>query len=176
MQVFITERETGALVNAIITTITIEELPSMQEGWYFNFAKQVRLLKGWSSYALKLENSAGIQGCLIFQLRPSPNNAAPAACYMPFIEVAPHNYGASKQYERVAGCLIAYAYWLSLELGETYNKGILFFEVGEEDPANEEKLIALYEQKYYARRWSNNLLFIDTVGGKALLETYLWNS
>ena len=51
---------------------------------------------------------------------------SPHQVYMAFVEVAPHNRGDEKKYERVAGCLIAFA------CRQSFIKGYLrklFFDV-----------------------------------------------
>lgn len=60
---------------------------------------------------------------------------------MAYIEVAPHNRGIDKKYDLVAGCLIAYACRLSFIHGKDAYKGWLAFDVQEEDPKEEKKLM-----------------------------------
>lgn len=176
MEVNILEVATGAWVEAVILEINTAALPSMQEGWHFNFAKQLQGLKNCSTYGLFLVGEEQLQGCLAFQLQPQ-GDAEPALPFMPLLEVAPHNFGKKKTYKQVAGCLLAYAYVLSSTMGQAYNKGVLAFEVGEKNPAHEIRLMSLYCQKYGAKRWGDsNLLFITKEAGKKLIETYLVHS
>lgn len=176
MEVNILEVATGAWVEAVITTIATPALPSMQEGWHFNFARELRGLKNCSTYGLTIKGEEQLQGCMAFQLQPQ-GATEPALPFMPLLEVAPHNFGKNKAYQLVAGCLLAYAYVLSSQKGQAYNQGILAFEVGEKNPAHEIRLMSLYCQKYGAKRWGeSNLLFITKEAGKQLIETYLVHS
>ena len=55
---------------------------------------------------------------------------------MALLEVAPHNKGNQKKYDRVAGCLIAFAYRQSVIQGKEHFNDMLFFEVLEEKEAD----------------------------------------
>jgi hypothetical protein len=105
---------------------------------------------------------------MIFQL---VNKEIPVMAY---VEVAPHNKGTEKKHERVAGCLIAYAFKLSLIHGKGAYQGILSFKVGEEKREDEEKLINLYQTKYNAVQIADTtLLEISDEGGEDLIRRYL---
>lgn len=176
MQVNVLEVATGVLVEAIIVEIGADELPSMQEGWHFNFAKELQGLKNCSCYALKVMGDNRIEGCVSFQLK-TQSPTEPSLPFMPLLEVAPHNFGSNKIYQHVAGCLIAYAYLLSSRLGERYNKGVLTFEVSEKNIVHERKLMAVYSQKYGVRHWTeSSTMLITRDAGEVLLAKYLTNS
>jgi hypothetical protein len=176
MEVNVLDVAAATLVEAVIVGIGANELPSMQEGWHFNFAKQLKGLKNCTTYALKIADSEALEGCMAFQLQPQ-GGTEPLLPFMPLLEVAPHNFGQSKRYNYVAGCLLAYAYLLSSKFGQHYNKDILAFEVGEKNPAHEIRLMSLYCQKYGAKRWEDsNLLFITKEAGNKLIEKYLVRS
>lgn len=176
MEVNVLDMAAATLVDAVIVEIGANELPSMQEGWHFNFAKQLKGLKNCATYALKITDSEVLEGCMAFQLQPQ-EASEPLLPFMPLLEVAPHNFGQTKRYNYVAGCLLAYAYLLSSKFGQQYNKGILAFEVGEKNPAHEIRLMVLYCQKYGAKRWGDsNLLFITKEAGNELIEKYLVRS
>jgi hypothetical protein len=144
------------------------KLPTIQEGWRFNFAKHSKA-KGAMTYALvSLEDPNVIEGCLIYRMR---NEVEP---YMAYIEIAPHNRGKDKKYDLVAACLIAYACRLSFIHGKGDYKGWLVFDVGEEDQKQEEKLMKLYSSKYKARRFEKTTtMIIMPCDGEALIELYL---
>lgn len=76
---------------------------------------------------------------------------------MAYIEVAPHNKGSSKKYDKVAGCLIAYACRLSFIKGKD---GYLAFDVLEENDEDEKKLMELYSKKYSAVRLEDSTTMI----------------
>ena len=114
-------------VDAAILTPLKVILPSITDGWRFNFKSHSKK-KGFKTYILACEDSPTIiEGCLIFQLRDMVEP------FMAFIEIAPHNKGKSKRYDKVAGCLIAFACRLSFINGKDHFKGWLAFDVLEED-------------------------------------------
>lgn len=145
------------------------ELPSIHEGWRFNFDKKFSKLKNSTAYVLITEKTPHIiEGCLIFQLTDKKRP------YMPYIEIAPHNKIETKKYDHVAGCLIAYAFKLSIIYGVGIDNGILEFDVLEEKKEDEIKLMALYSEKYNAARINNSTtMVIYDKAGEALIERYL---
>ncbi|WP_198952507.1 hypothetical protein [Mucilaginibacter sp. MD40] len=109
MKVKIIKAATMEEVAALIKKGKVAELPSIQQGWRFNFDKELKRLPNATGYLLITEETPSvIEGCMIFQLIDKKEP------YMAFVEVAPHNRKDKKKYDRVAGCLIAYAYQLSL--------------------------------------------------------------
>lgn len=142
-----------ALVDAEIDQPKLT-LPSITDGWRFNFRKHSKI-KGVKTFVLVAdETPTEIEGCLVFKME---NDVEP---YMAYIEVAPHNKNADKRYDKVAGCLIAFACRLSFMHGEDYYKGWLAFDVLEKDKADEIKLMALYSQKYGALRFGDSTTMI----------------
>ncbi|EPR69165.1 hypothetical protein ADICYQ_1813 [Cyclobacterium qasimii M12-11B] len=90
---------------------------------------------------------------------------------MAFVEVAPHNRGNEKKYEKVAGCLIAYACRQSFINGQ---EGYLAFDVLEEREEDEIKLMNMYSQKYNAVRLDNSTtMIILPEGSENLISEYL---
>ncbi len=141
-------------------------LPSVTEGWRFNFRKYAKR-KGCTAYILAdLETPEAVEGCVIFEMR---NNVEP---YMAFIEVAPHNLGIARKYENVAGCLIAFACRLSFRANEPY-KGWLAFDVMEEREEDTVKLMALYCKKYGAILFRDTTMVISPESGETLINRYL---
>ena len=127
MKVKILKIEAGKLVNAEILEGEKFSLPSLQEGWRFNFPKHAKD-KGAFTYVLVSEETPPIiEGCLIYKMR---RGLEP---YMAYIEIAPHNKGEKKKYDLVAGCLIAFACRLSFIHGKGDYKGWLAFDVQEAD-------------------------------------------
>jgi hypothetical protein len=155
------------LVNASILPSGKFTLPSITDGWRFNFKSHSKK-KGFQTYILVCEESpTEIEGCLIFQFR---DKVEP---YMAFIEIAPHNKGKNKRYDKVAGCLIAYASRLSFINGKDHFKGWLAFDVLEEDKDDEIKLMALYCEKYGALRWGDTTMVLSPEVGEKLIIEYL---
>ncbi len=168
MKVRIIKMSTAEQVKALIRKGKIAEMPSMQQGWRFNFDKELRKLPSATGYLLVTEETPDIvEGCMIFMLNQK------MIPYMAYLEVAPHNKGDQKKYDRVAGCLIAFAYRQSVVLGKEHFSGMLFFDVMEENEADGIKLMALYSSKYHAKRWDGTTMVIMDEDGEALVREYL---
>lgn len=171
MRVRILKIKTGEPASAAIEQNSSLALPSPphDEGWRFNFAKLSKQLKHASTYVLVTEETPQvIEGCLIFQLQEGK------IPYGAYIEVAPHNKGDEKRYDRVAGCLIAFAFQLSLDQGKGDYAGLLYFDVLEEKKEDEVKLMSNYSSRYGAKRvgQTTKMLIADD-DGHALIDTYL---
>ncbi|RUT67746.1 hypothetical protein D0817_24765 [Flavobacterium cupreum] len=157
------------LVDAKISDSKIikANLPSMTDGWRFNFRNHSKG-NGFETYVLVCEETPDkIEGCLIFEMKKKVEP------YMAFVEVAPHNKGKNKEYENVAGCLIAFACRLSFKNGKGDYLGYLAFDVMEEDKADEIKLMALYSTKYNAFRYGETTMIIPPEGGQKLIDEFL---
>src|SRR5665213_156237 len=127
MDVKIIKVATNGEVKAIIRPGKATELPSIQDNWRFNFDKQIKKLAFSTAYILVTEETPGIvEGCMIFQMveKIRPN--------MAYIEIAPHNKTDERKYDKVAGCLIAYAFQRTLIEGKGDYNGILFLDLLEE--------------------------------------------
>lgn len=93
---------------------------------------------------------------------------------MAYVEIAPHNIGTIKEYDNVAGCLIAYACRLSFVKGEGDFEGYLAFDVFEEHKEHEIKLMAVYSTKYNALRFGETTsMLIPPEGGQKLIDEFL---
>jgi hypothetical protein len=155
------------LMIGVIKKANDNELPSIQDGWNFNFGKRLKELKNATAYVLVAqEEPTEIQGCMIYQLK---DKIFP---YMAYLEIAPHNRGKKKQYDFVAGCLIAFAYKLSLLALSPYD-GYLVFDVQEEKEKNQVKLMAIYSNKYGAQKINNTTMVIELDSGKTLIRGFL---
>lgn len=167
MLVKIFDCATGVAVDAYVRKAKAAEMPSMHNGWRFNFNKHAGK-SGSRAYIIVTEDEPSvIQGALVFELK---DKEVP---YMSFVEVAPHNKGRNKKYDHVAGCLIGFAYLLSLTDGKYPYNGILFFDVMEKEPADTIKLMALYSQKYFAKRFDGTTMVIMDDDGQSLVNAYL---
>jgi len=155
-------------VSAIIKVGSINEMPSIQQNWRFNFDKALKKLRHATGYLLVVETTQNVvEGCMIFQLI---NQVEP---YMAFIEIAPHNRDHNKRYDRVAGCLIAYAFLQSIIQGKGEYKGLLQFDVLEENKEHEIKLMKLYAFKYNAKLLADTTMVIMDQDGEDLVNRYL---
>lgn len=143
-------------------------LPSLTDGWQFNFKTNTKKEK-LSTYILVCEETADtIEGCLSFKMKYTNEP------YMAYVEIAPHNKGSKRRYDHVAGCLIAFASRLSFIHGKGDFKGWLAFDVLEQQKANEIKLMAMYSSKYGAVRFGQTTtMYISPEEGEKLINTYL---
>lgn len=167
MNVTILEVETKSEIKVQIHLVTKNKskLPSINDGWRFNFSKHSKG-KDYETFTITTEKTPEIiEGCIII------NTQSPHQVYMAFVEVAPHNKGDKKRYEKVAGCLIAFACRQSFIKG---NEGYLAFDVLEEKKENEVKLMTLYSQKYNAVRLDiSTTMIILPEGSEKLINEFL---
>ncbi|WP_428656510.1 hypothetical protein [Runella sp.] len=167
MKVKIAKAEDGRPVKATIKVSNSVSLPSLTEGWKFNFRKHSKKAH-FETYILVCdETPAVIEGCLIFQLKGAVEP------YMAYIEIAPHNKGSDKIHVKVAECLIAFACRLSFIKGKEHYKGWLAFDVLEEDKQNEIILMTLYSQKYGALKFGETTMVIPPEAGEKLVAQFL---
>lgn len=142
-------------------------LPSLTDNWRFNFKKHSRN-RNTETYVLIADDENTIEGCLIFEMREKVEP------YMAYIEVAPHNKGDQKKFDRVAGCLIAYASRLSFIHGKECFMGWLTFDVMEETDDAMLMLMSLYSKKYRAKRIADTtIMCIAPEDGEWLINKYL---
>jgi hypothetical protein len=169
MNVKIRKVKGDVLVDAKITDSKLLELklPSFNDGWRFDFYKHSKK-KIFNTYALVSEETAErIEGCLTFEMK---DKIEP---YMAFIEIAPHNKGEVKEYDNVAGCLIAFACRLSFIHGKNHFEGYLAFDVLEENEEDKIKLMTLYSNKYNAKKINETGMLIIPEGSKKLIDEFL---
>ncbi|WP_245535940.1 hypothetical protein [Psychroflexus torquis] len=163
----ILEVKTNLETKSIISLVTKNKakLPSINDGWRFNFSKH-STGKDYETYILKTDKTPEIiEGCLII------NTKTPFQVYMAFVEVAPHNKGNEKKYDRVAGCLIAFACRQSFINDK---EGYLAFDVLEDKKENELRLMKLYSQKYNGVRLDNSTtMIILPKGSEKLINEFL---
>jgi hypothetical protein len=167
MTIKILEVKTNLETKSIISLVTKNKakLPSINDGWRFNFSKH-STGKDYETYILKTDKTPEIiEGCLII------NTKTPFQVYMAFVEVAPHNKGNEKKYDRVAGCLIAFACRQSFINDK---EGYLAFDVLEDKKENELRLMKLYSQKYNGVRLDNSTtMIILPKGSEKLINEFL---
>lgn len=167
MNVQILKLASNEWIDAEIKNGKMFSLPSIVDGWVFNFNKHSKV-RGVSTYVLIAKTTPElIEGCLIFQMQ---ENKQP---YMAYIEIAPHNKGNVKIYDTVAGCLIAFACRLSFILGKEDYRGWLAFDVHEQTEEDQIKLMSMYSEKYYAKRIGETTMIITPKDGEILIDKYL---
>jgi hypothetical protein len=165
MKVKILEVDSDQLITGEIRKGEKKEMPSLTDGWVFNFSKH-SLGKGKRAFILVKEDSPAIvEGCMIFSMHET------FGPFMDYLEVAPHNLGSNGKYKRVAGCLIAYACTLSFEEGIGEDRGILTFQAYSQD--SKEYLEELYRKKYRAVKNVWGFMEIYSSESKLLIEEYL---
>lgn len=168
MKVRIIRAGNGEEVNALIRKGEITEMPSMHENWRFDFIKELKRLRNATGYILITEETSEIiEGCMIFQLLDKKEP------YLAMIEVAPRNKSNTRKYDHVAGCLIAYAFKLSVIYGIGEFKAMLQLDILEEKKEDEIKLMAVYSTKYNAKKWGETTMVIMDNDGEALINKYL---
>jgi hypothetical protein len=169
MNVLILAKDSNRLVDAIIRRGDLKELPTISDGWLFNFQK-LASKTGKQPYVLVREESMDqIEGCMVFSMHES------FGPYMDLLEVCPRNKGEHGLFKNVAACLIAFACGLSFEFGKNEDKGILTFEAYSKTKEGIVKLIELYRQKYGAISNPFGYLEIHPQQAKILMDKYLYN-
>jgi hypothetical protein len=167
MNVKIIETRTESEIKSKISLITKNknQLPSINDGWRFNFSKHAKG-NNYETYILTTHATPEIiEGCLII------NTEVQFQIYMAFVEVAPHNRGNQKKYDKIAGCLIAFACRQSFIKDK---EGYLAFDVLEEKKEDEVKLMKLYSQKYNAvRLYNSTTMIILPEGSEKLINEFL---
>ena len=167
MDVKILELATKLEIRSTISLVTKNNLtlPSLNDGWRFNFKKH-SAVKDYETYILTTDNSPEIiEGCLII------NAKIAFQIYMAFVEIAPHNRGDQKRYDKVAGCLIAFACRKSFIKEK---EGYVAFDILEDSKEDELRLMKLYSQKYNAVRLADSTtMIIVPEGSEKLIKEFL---
>lgn len=167
MKVKILQVESNDFVEALIRLGKKEEIPSFHTGWHFNFEKHIKIPNS-KTFVVVAENTPTIiEGCMVFEMK---NKQIP---YLAYLEVAPHNKGAEKMYDYIAGCLIAYACSLSVLQGKNQHKGFLTFDAVGYNLESQKKLQSIYATKYKAKALSPTVMLIIPNDGMSLIKEYL---
>lgn len=167
MKVKILRVGNNELVDAEIKEGKKLKLPSIQNGWRFNFPKHSKSTGAHTFVLLVSETPEVIEGCLIYK------ETQEKELYLAYIEIAPHNQGNNKKYDLVAGCLIAFACKQSFILIGGESKGWLSFHVKEETAEGQKKLMTMYSKKYKARKFDETTMYILPEDGEWLIKKYL---
>jgi len=155
---YILDRINKKFVEAEIIYINKKDAPLKKNGWNFNW-RQLANEKNAQTFILRLCDTKSIQGALHLKVEND-------ILIMDVLEVAPHNIGSQKkQYDYVAGCLIAFACRESFKLESDY-KGFLTF-------VSKSNLIKWYSEKYGAVSTLGQKMYIDWEIGTQLIDKYL---
>lgn len=103
MQVSILKVRNNQETNAHIIPAKTAQLPSLTDGWRFNFKSNTQKEKLMTYVLIADETPDLIEDCVSFKMKSKTEP------YMAYIELAPHNRGLNQIYDRAAGCLIAFA-------------------------------------------------------------------
>ena len=167
MKIKIIRVSDGQAIDSEIIQPSDVVLPSLTEGWRFNFKKHSKKT-AYQTYVLVCEATPKtIEGCLIFRMKDTIEP------YMAYVEIAPHNKGEKRRFKNVAACLIAYACRLSFILGKDDYKGWLAFDVLEESKQDEIKLMSMYSKKYGALKFGETTMVIPPEAGEKLITEFL---
>jgi hypothetical protein len=167
MRVLILEVNSNELVRGLIREGEKSDMPSIMDGWLFDFSKNIQP-KGKKAFVLVKEDTPKvIEGCMIFSLHET------FGPYMDYLEVAPHNKGDGGKYKRISGCLIAYACGLSFEKGADDDRGILTFKAFSEDDESTKKLEKFYRENFGAIMSPFRFMEIHQNQSGKLIEEYM---
>lgn len=160
MKVNIRETKTQEDIPAKISKAIKKDMPLKKHKWLFNW-QELFLEKHAEFYKLTLiDDESAVQGIIMLKVENGK------MLFMKNLEISPLNYGSKGKYEKIAGCLIAFACKKSFNLAKGNYNGFLLFE-------SKTDLIQLYINKYRAKRISGKNLYIDQLASKKLIEEYL---
>lgn len=167
MKVLILEVDSNELIRGKIREGKRTDMPSMKDGWYFNFNKHIQAKDKTGFILVKEATPQIIEGSMIFSMHET------FGPYMDYLEVAPHNKGQNGKYKRVSGSLIAYACGLSFANGVNEDKGILTFQAYSKGKDSTKKLEKFYRTKYGAIMNPLGFMEIHPDQSRLLIEEYL---
>ena len=136
MKIKLKDVANNKLTDALILQADLKDLHTEDEGWNFNW-KQLFKLSDMCFKIVLASTPEIIEGLMVISVINGE------MVYINTVESAPHNIGAGKKYDYVAGCLFAYACELSLRLGKKGYIGFVPFD-------SKTLLIPLYKAKYGA--------------------------
>lgn len=160
MKVLLIDTDSGNRVQAILKEAEKKDMPLKKNKWNFDW-KNLFKTEGAYFFKIHLETTPDIiEGLLMITVINKE------IVFMNNIEVSPSNYGSNGRYNRVAGCLIAFACKFSFMHGMEHYKGFLSFE-------SKTELIEFYHKKYGATLARGLKMFINPSKGIQLMEYYL---
>ncbi|MEN0006918.1 MAG: hypothetical protein AAF798_22390 [Bacteroidota bacterium] len=145
---------------ATISRLERREIPLKKDGWNFNWRALFNTQGSELHKIALLETPVLVEGVVMLSLFNEK------MLFMNNIELAPHNIGAGKKYERIAGCLLAFACKQSFEYGRDTYRGYLSFD-------SKTELINWYQYQYGAKIARGNKMYFDPDTGTKLMKEFL---
>jgi len=162
---YIVEQINGGKIEVEIIKAVFTDLPLKKEHWNFNWKEEFKNVEN-EIYILRQLNKSGRNIESIISLKwVTQNGENHKHLKMNLLEIAPHNFGKSGKYSRVAGCLLAFACEMSFTVKNNY-KGWLMFEAKTE-------LVDLYINKYGAEPTRLPFMCFSAKASIALIDKYL---
>jgi hypothetical protein len=162
---FDVDKLTDSILNTIsgdsfqteVSLLTKSDLKSITKsrGWLFNWKHEFNQPDREVYKLTIIDNPDIVQGLISFTVRTDH-------VYMFLLENAPFNLGKNKLYLGVPGNLVAYACKVSFQRG---GEGFVAFE-------SKTKLIDHYEKTLGACHFGGQLMVIDTIAAKKLVDRY----
>lgn len=153
----ILNRISGDSFKTEISLVTKADLKTItkSKGWAFNWKHEFNLLDREVYKLTILDNPDIVQGLISLTVKSDH-------VYMYLLESASFNIGRNKLYEGVPGNLVAFACKVSFQRG---GEGFVSFE-------SKTKLIDHYVKTLGAYHFGGQLMVIDTISAKRLVDKY----
>jgi len=153
----ILNRISGDSFRTEISLVTKSDIKTLtrSKGWLFDWKYEFNQIDREVYKLTILDNADIIQGLISLAIKSDH-------IYMYLLESAPFNIGKDKIYEGVPGNLVAFACKLSFQRG---GEGFVSFE-------SKTKLIDHYVNTLGAYHFGGQLMVIDTISAKRLVDKY----
>ena len=153
----ILNRISGDSFRTEISLVTKSDLKTLtrSKGWLFDWKYEFNQIDREVYKLTILDNTDIVQGLISLAIKSDH-------IYMYLLESAPFNIGKDKIYEGVPGNLVAFACKLSFQRG---GEGFVSFE-------SKTKLIDHYVNTLGAYHFGGQLMVIDTISAKRLVDKY----
>jgi len=150
----------GESFPTVVLPVTKEDLAGIKNDatWLFDWNKENRTPKRRVLKLTTIDNPQVIQGLICFEMMSDH-------VFMHLIESAHFNRGATKLYRGVMGNLVAYACKVSFQ--RNFDGYVSF--------TAKTKLIEHYEKTLGAQHFGKQLMIVDTIAAKNLIEKYFKN-
>ncbi|MCX6234510.1 MAG: hypothetical protein NT175_07275 [Bacteroidetes bacterium] len=153
----ILNRISGDSFRTEISLVTKSDLKTItkSKGWLFDWKYEFNQIDREVYKLTILDNTNIVQGLISLSIKSDH-------IYMYLLESAPFNIGKEKIYEGIPGNLVAFACKLSFQRG---GEGFVSFE-------SKTKLIDHYVNTLGAHHFGGQLMVIDSIGAKRLVDKY----
>lgn len=138
----------------LLTAVDVKKI-NKKNGWLFDWKKEFESQEKEIYKLVILRNESIVQGLASISIKPDH-------IFLNLIESAKFNRGENKLYEGVSGNLVAFACRLSFQRG---HDGFVAFHA-------KTQLINHYEKSLKVIHHGNQLMIIDTVAAKELVNQY----